>query len=129
MSWKRYNPNRYGRKTTDCSVRAIAKALGLTWQEAFGLIADRASEVEDMPDANHVWGSVLEAHGFRRFIIPNTCPDCYTIREFAIDHPTGMFVVGTGTHVVTVIDGDWYDAWDSGNEVPIYYYWRSDYGL
>jgi hypothetical protein len=129
MAWRRYNPNGHGRKTTDCSVRAVAKALNLSWREAFKLIASRAYEIEDMLDANHVWGSVLEMHGFRRYVIPYVCPDCYTIRDFCLDHPLGMYVVGTGSHVVTVIDGDWYDAWDSGNEIPIYYYWRSDYGL
>jgi hypothetical protein len=32
--------------------------------------------------------------------------------------------VGTGTHVVAVIDGDYYDAWDSGNEVIDRYFTR-----
>lgn len=27
--------------------------------------------------------------------------------------------------VVAVVDGDYYDAWDSGNEIPLYY-WRKD---
>ncbi len=129
MAWRRYNPNSHGRKTTDCAIRAVAKALGLTWKQAFALIAERAYDIEDMMDANHVWGNVLESQGFRRNIIPYRCPDCYTIRDFCRDHPLGMYVVGTGSHVVTIIDGDWYDAWDSGNEIPIYYYWRTNYGI
>jgi hypothetical protein len=28
-------------------------------------------------------------------------------------------MLATGTHVVAVIDGNYYDTWDSGDEVPI----------
>ena len=27
--------------------------------------------------------------------------------------------------VVALIDGDWWDAWDSGDEVPVYY-WQKE---
>ena len=58
-------------------------------------------------------------------IIPNTCPDCYTIADFCNDHPYGTYILATGTHVVAVIDGDYYDTWDSGNEIPIFY-WQKE---
>ena len=45
-----------------------------------------------------------------------------TVREFAKDHPEGKYILGTGTHAVAVIDGDYIDTWDSGDEVPIYYF-------
>lgn len=32
--WKEYNPNPTGRRVEDCSVRAVAKALGITWEDA-----------------------------------------------------------------------------------------------
>jgi hypothetical protein len=37
-------------------------------------------------------------------------------------HPRGTFILGTGVHVIAVIDGDYYDMYDSGSQV-IYYYW------
>jgi hypothetical protein len=46
------------------------------------------------------------------------------VKEFCYDNPKGSFLVGTGTHVVAVIDGDYYDAWDSGNEVIDRYFTR-----
>jgi hypothetical protein len=61
----------------------------------------------------------LRYNGFRKFYLPDTCPDCYTIRQFCRDNPIGKFIVGTGTHVVAVLDGNYYDTWDSGDEVPI----------
>ena len=36
--------------------------------------------------------------------------------------PTGKYIVATGTHAVAVVNGDYYDAWDSGHVMPIYYY-------
>lgn len=49
-------------------------------------------------------------------------PDCYNVKDFAQDHPKGRYVVGTGTHVIAVIDGNYYDTWDSGEEIPVYYW-------
>ena len=71
-----------------------------------------------------VWGSYLKGKGFRRFILPDTCPDCYTVKDFCLDYPYGTYLLATGSHVVAVINGDYYDAWDSGNETPIYYWTR-----
>ena len=79
-----------------------------------------------MPSSNAVWGAYLRHQSFRRYIIPNECPDCYTVSDFCCDYPKGVYVLATGTHVVTVIDGEYYDTWDSGNEVPIYYFKKED---
>jgi len=74
-----------------------------------------------MPSANVVWISFLQDMGFRKHIIPNNCPSCYTIQDFCNDHPKGLYVVGTGTHVVAVLNGRYYDSWDSGDEIPVFY--------
>lgn len=86
-------------------------------------LCQRGLEMNDMPSANAVWGSYLRLRGFQRYAIPGTCSDCYNIRDFCIEHPMGAYVLATGTHVVAVEDGTYYDSWDSGNEVPIFY-WR-----
>lgn len=117
------NPNPVGRKVGDCSVRAVAIALGVDWETAYAMIVANGLAMGDMPSSNSVWGAVLRQYGFKKEIIPNTCPDCYTIADFARDNPRGVFVLGTGSHVATVIDGDLYDAWDSSNEVPLFV-WR-----
>ena len=77
----------------------------------------------DMPSSDSVWGAVLRQNGFKKETIPNTCPDCYTFADFARDNPEGTFVLGTGSHVATIVDGGLYDSWDSSDEVPIYV-WR-----
>lgn len=124
MAYIEYNPNPVGRRVGDCSVRAVAKALGMGWEASYIALAINGIQMGDVISSNSVWGSLLRMHGFYRKSVPDTCPDCYTIEDFAEDHPDGTFVVGTGGHVVTIVDGDWYDSWDSGSEIAQYYWCR-----
>lgn len=118
-----YNPNPVGRKVGDCTVRAVAKALDIDWETAYVKMAVNGFGMGDMPSSDSVWGAVLRQNGFKKEIIPNTCPDCYTAEGFAKDNPVGTFVLGFGGHVTTVVDGNLYDSWDSSKEIPAYV-WR-----
>ena len=120
--WIKYNPNPAGRMVGDCSVRAVSKALGVSWEDAYYMISDNGYVMGDMPSSDGVWGSVLRQNGFYRHSIPNSCPDCYTAEDFAKDHPRGIYVLGFGGHVATIKDGYLYDSWDSSNEIPQYYW-------
>ena len=66
------------------------------------------------------------SQGYNRYVIPNTCPDCYSVKQFCEEHPHGKYLLATGTHVVTCIDGDYYDTWNSGDEIPIYYFTKEE---
>ena len=126
MVFEEYNPNPVGRHVGDCAIRAIAKALDIDWETAFILITVNAYQMGDMPSSDSVWGAVLRENGFYKKIIPNYCLDCYTVEDFCKDHPNGIFVLGFGGHVATVVDGKLYDSWDSSKEIPIYYWYRKD---
>lgn len=120
----RFNNNPMSRTVGDCAVRAVSLALGVDWEEAYNLIADAGYAMGDMPSSDSVWGAVLRRNGFYRESIPNICPECYTVRDFVKDFPHGVYVLGFGGHVATVIDGDLYDSWDSSNEVPVYFWYK-----
>ena len=121
--WVRCNPNPLGKQTSDCVVRAIAIATQRSWRGVYRDLCE-VGEIEcEMPSANSVWGLYLTGCGFEQFLLPESCPQCITVRAFCEKYPEGIYVIGTGTHAVAVIDGDYYDAWDSGNEVPSYF-WR-----
>lgn len=123
--WREFNNNPTGRSVGDCAVRAVSVALGIDWEQAYILIAAAGFSMGDVISSNSVWGVVLRQHGFSRYNLPASCPDCYTFDDFARDHPKGIYVLGTGTHVATVIDGVIYDAWNSSNEIP-QYYWHKE---
>ena len=124
--WIEQNPNPDGKRVGDCAVRAIALALDVDWDSAYLMIVVQGFIMKDMPSSNAVWGALLKRNGFRRYAIPDTCPDCYTVEDFANDHRHGIFVVGTGSHVVTVRDGHVMDSWDSSSEIPQYYWFKED---
>lgn len=124
--WVEFNPNPTGRRVGDCAVRAVAKALDVDWETAYAMIANNGFQMGDMPSSNSVWGAVLRQNGFYRQSIPDSCPDCYTAEDFCKDNPKGIFVLGFGTHVATVVDGDIYDAWDSSKEIPQYVWYRKE---
>lgn len=122
----KYNANPVKNIVGDCVIRAVSKAMNNDWETVYLEIAMLGLLMHDMPTSNNVWETYLWKNGFRRFNIPNMCPDCYTVRDFCLDNPEGTFVLGTGSHAIAIIDGDYYDTWDSGEETPIYCF-RKEY--
>lgn len=126
MAWVYFNPNPWGLNTDDCTVRALCSILRISWDEAHELLCDTSRKMGLMPSNKKVMWSILMQEGFRHEILPDLCPDCYTVEDFAMDHPRGLYVLATDTHILIVVGGDWLDAWDSGQEVPVNM-WRLEY--
>lgn len=122
MMYVFFNPNPDNKLVGDCVIRAISKLLNQPWERTYIDLVIQGYIMADMPSSDNVWQTYLRRLGFSRYVIPNTCPDCYTVADFAADHPTGSYLLFVGQHVVTVVDGDYYDSWDSGYRVPIYYF-------
>lgn len=123
VSYAYYQPNPEGRSVGDCAIRALSKALGKTWEEMYTSLVLDGFLRGDLPNADDVWGRHLQSQGFARHWIPNDCPDCCTVARFAQEHPDGVYVLSMpGRHVVTVAGGQYWDSWDSGREVPTYYF-------
>lgn len=126
MTYEYYNPNPNGKTVSDCVIRAISKALNQSWETTYIELALQGYLMGDLPNANAVWSAYLKNKGFHRDVVSNDCPDCYTITDFAEEHPNGTYIIGTGTHAVAVVDGVIYDAWRSDNEQPIYFFYRQE---
>lgn len=126
MGYIFYNPNPRRRNIDDCAIRAVAKLTDQTWDEAYIGLSLQGLKMSAEFGRNYVWGAYLHDRGFVKGVLPDTCPDCYTIKEFCYDHPIGRYALVTDGHVVAVVDGDYYDSWDSGDEVPLFY-WKGVY--
>lgn len=103
-------------------VRAIAIATGKGWKSVYRELCKTGWEECDMPSSNAVWGLYLYRNGFEPFLLPETCPQCVTVRAFSKMYPDGTYIIGTGSHAVAVVNGDYFDSWDSGGEVPSYFW-------
>lgn len=123
--YRQFNPNPAGKYVDDCVIRALCYALNESWDRIFIELSMQAFIAKDLPNANSVWGTVLYNKGFRQHLIYDICPDCFTIKDFCARHPRGLYVLATGSHVVAMEDGVYYDAVDSGNLNPIFY-WKKE---
>ena len=122
MPFVSFNPNPKNARVGDCAVRAISKAVGQDWTDAYIGLCAMGLALKDMPSANYVWGMYLKKYGFEEHMIPSICPNCVTVAEFAKEHPEGRYVLACQNHTVCCIDSCWYDSCDSGDEVVLYFY-------
>lgn len=122
MAYVYYNPNPKHRRTDDCVVRAISKITKKDWHYVYTQLCIRGFIMCDWGNCNEVWGSYLRKIGFERKSIPNTCPDCYTVKDFCKDYPKGKYILACGNHVIAIVDGNHYDTWDSSDEAIIFYW-------
>lgn len=123
MSFIVYNPNPYVKTSAgDCTIRAISKVMGYDWEKTYAALCVYGLMMGDMPSANSVWGTYLLDHGFEEHSLIRRCKECYTLRNFCDDFPEGIYVVGTDNHAIAVINGNYYDSYDSGDVNPTYYF-------
>lgn len=123
--WIEFNTNPFGLRVGDCVIRAISKALDRSWEDIYIDLCLQGFLMGDLPSSNAVWSSYLRHKGFKRHTIED-CPDCYSIEDFCKDHPIGTYVIGTGSHAVCIENGNVYDAWDSRQESPVYYFEKGE---
>lgn len=118
--WVQYNPNPKERRVGDCAIRACCKATNRTWNEVFDDLVQIAYRQKDVLSANKVWGEYLAENGYVRYE-PDYPMDVY---KFCCNFPHGTYVLGLDGHVVTVVDGRYFDTWDSGGKNVIYFWER-----
>lgn len=108
--------------TGDCVIRAIMTLEQQSWEKTMLELTAYSYFMHRIIDDNYVWETYLKDKGYRHIELLDTCPDCYTLRDFCELHPIGKYIVCTGSHVVAVMNGNYYDTWNSGNEIVRYYF-------
>lgn len=119
--WIEYNPNPKHKNTGDCAVRAISKAFDVTWDKSKAFLDVYSMELSEVETSDLVWGKILHEHGFKMKAVYGIYN---TLESFCRINNKGIYVVKLPNHVVTVIDGNYYDSWNSGNEVPLYCWYK-----
>lgn len=123
--WKEFNANPVGKRCGDCTVRAISAAMQKDWQTTYLGLCLQGFIMCDMPSSDSVWGAFLRRKGYKRTAIEEEA-ETYSVRDFCKDHAEGTYILSISGHVVCVRDGNYFDSWDSGNEIPIYYWERKN---
>jgi hypothetical protein len=134
-----YNDNPFNLDTGDCVIRAISTALNYNWFMVHDELSFLSRKMADMPSSNRVWKQYLKEKGYAEEVIETHCPNCLTLIDFCRSHPQGRYILSTaeytkardnlivtGTHLVAVIDGDYYDTWDSGDDIPLSHFYIYD---
>ena len=128
MSYKYYQPNDFDLrdKYGDCTVRALSKALNVTWLEAFDLMIPicRKNQVTNVFDAPaKIRNKFLDQLGFDYHGISNKRGTRRpTVASFARTHKKGTYILNVANHEVACVDGIYYDTWDSGYACLYGYY-------
>ena len=120
--WTYHNENPENRSVEDCTVRAISAATGDGWEKTYLGLCIQGCLFHNMPSGDEVWGEYLNKKGWKRRFLRNDCPICYTVDDFCREYPKGVYILGLDGHVVTVVDGQLLDTWDSRDRHPIYYW-------
>ena len=117
--YQNYNPNPYKKRVGDCTIRAIAKLMDLSWREAYINLAIYGYMYGDIPNSDDLWGKFLKDQGYIRYI---AAEEGYTVKHFCREHPDGKYLLTLKNHVIAVENGKYFDTFDHGDEEPIYYW-------
>lgn len=118
------NPNPKNTYARDCSVRAISRVLNKDWEEVYvGVCCEGLSKC-DMPNA--VWEEYAKGYGFKEGAVKCKCPNCVSVSNFAKKHTKGKYLLVCQNNVVALVNGDYFDIRDSGDDVVLYYYHKGE---
>lgn len=117
-----YQPNELDKHDIygDCTIRVLSKVFNCFWKEAFKrqipyCLKYQVTSAFDCPAKQAK--IILKELGFEYHSIKvpkgSKRP---TVESFAREHTAGRYIVNVARHVVAVVDGKYYDTWDSGDK-------------
>ena len=127
MEYKNVNVNPKGRKTGDCSTRAIAGTLNISWEEALQLQMEEALKCYYDPTSKQVVERVLEKFGYIKMKQPRKFDGKkYMVGELdQVLTPKQMqnpILVTVANHHTCIKDGAVQDTWDCRRKAVGNYY-------
>ena len=118
LKFKQLNVNPKNRRTGDCSTRAIAYTLGVSWEEALDLQVAEAKKCFYDITSRQVMERVLGKFGYVKMKQPrndNLRYPIYSLDKVLSKKERQNKIVCNVTGHYVVVDGNFYvDTWDSG---------------
>jgi len=121
-----HNANPKGRKNVgDCVIRAFSFASGKSWEQTLTDLFNISLDIKSVPNDKDTIEKYAKNLGYitkKAEVINGHKP---TVESFASSHKQGKYILRVAQHIVTVLDGKYYDTWDCG-EKSVYKYWKVD---
>lgn len=108
MKYKTLNLNPFHKLTSDCAVRAVAKAENLSWSEVYETLFDISREIGEVFNAKSVVETFLDDR-YESFEVAYKAKD---FLKYSFKDGTYLVLMTCGHeyHLVCVIDGVYYDT-------------------
>lgn len=118
-----HNENPKGKRTSDCVIRAIARATGQSWEEVLTGLYQVALQLKTAPADKECYERYLGQQGWLKHPQPRKDDGKkYTISEWCWKHKHKTMVISVANHLTCVIDGQCNDIWDC-TDMSVLNYW------
>lgn len=105
-----YNANPLGRHVNDCTVRAISRATGQSWDRTYRELSEFAQELAVMPDNVFYIDAYLTEHFQKIYSCKHDRK--ITVGEFVERNPHGTYLITMSGHITCAENGVIYDTFD-----------------
>lgn len=124
--FKYFQPNAKDKndRECDCVIRALCKGLDKEWVDIFDELYAICRKFQLMMDGKKCYEKYLKLYGFEYQSLSIARGDSRpTVNKFCETHRKGTYILRVAHHLVTVVDGKFYDTWDSGDKC-LYGFWK-----
>lgn len=114
----------------DSAIRAIAKALNKSWEDAYDILSATGKKLYNIPTSKQVIEHVLTECGFNFVTYGKPVKDEKrpNVKEFInnVQRPNKIYVLNLADYFVCTIDKNVYDVSDNCLKSSVYSYWVKD---
>lgn len=111
----------------DSSVRALAKALDVSWDKAYDMLSESGKKLYNVPTSKQVMEDVLAINGFTFVTYGKPSKDAKrpNVKQFIENNDTQnkIYVLNLADYFVCVIDKHIFDVSDNCLKSSVYSYW------
>ena len=120
-----WNENPLQKKVGDCQIRGVATALNQYWDKTLTDLYNVSLEVKNVPNSDEVLKKYMKDLGYTYITFKAIKGQKrMNVKRFAEEFQEGRYLLNCACHIVAVVDGYYYDTWNSG-EKCVYGYWKT----